>query len=348
MQQSSIFKPILILAAAVILLVAMRLGASIVNLILLACFIAALLSPIYGWLKRRIPGGLALLLTIGFLVLVVLCLVLLVGNSLTTLGSSLASYGDQFQQRQAQLQAMAGPMGQTAAFKQLISVLDPAALAAVLSFILGVAASLFKNGLLVLFITLFVLTEGPQFKVRMEQAFGADHFLPRNTIAVYKVVISYFGLRAIVNLFVAAATTLMLWLLGIEHAGLWGVLTFFMSFIPYIGALFATVPPVLLAYAQGGPGLALLIILLSVVINTLTENIIAPMVMSKGLSLSPTVVFISFIFWMFILGGTGALIAMPLTVALMLFLGSFEETRGLAALMGDIPQPADKPDLLEA
>jgi len=339
MQHPSIFKPVLVLAAAAILLVAMRLGASIVTPILMACFIAALLSPIYGWLKRRVPAGLALLLTLGFLVLVVIALVLLVGNSLTTLASSLASYGDQFSQRQAQLQAEAGAMGQTAAFKQLLSAIDPATLAAMLGFILGIAASLFKNGLLILFITLFVLTEGPQFKVRMEQAFGANHFLTRNTMALYKVVINYFGLRAIVNLVTASVTGLMLWLLGIPNAGLWAVLIFFFSFVPYIGAFFATIPPVLLAYAQSGLGLALLVILLSVVINSLTENIVAPLVMGKGLSVSPTVVFLSFIFWMFILGGSGAFIAMPLTVGVILFMGSFEETRGLAALMGDIPEP---------
>ena len=339
MQHPSVFKPVLILAAAAILMVAMRLGASIVTPILMAGFIAALLSPIYSWLKRRVPAGLALLVTIGFLILVVIALVLLVGNSLTTLSSSLASYSEQFSQRQAQLQAEAGAMGQTGAFKQLLTVIDPATLAAVLGFILGIAASLFKNGLLIVFITLFVLTEGPQFIKRMVQAFGADHFLPRNTMALYKVVISYFGLRAIVNLVTASATALMLWLLGIPHAGLWGVLLFFLSFVPYIGALFATIPPVLLAYAQSGLGLALLVIVLSAVINTITENIVAPLVMGKGLSVSPTVVFLSFIVWMFILGGPGAFIAMPLTVGLMLFMGSFEETRGLAALMGDITGP---------
>ena len=63
-------------------------------------------------------------------------------------------------------------MGQTSAFKQLLSIIDPATLTAMLTSILGVASSLFKNGMLILFITLFVLTEGPQIKVRMVQALG--------------------------------------------------------------------------------------------------------------------------------------------------------------------------------
>ncbi len=333
------FKPVLILAAAVILLVGMYLGASIVAPILMGCFIAALLSPIYGGLKRRVPSGLALLLTFVFLILVVLLLVLLVGNSLTTLKSDLASYNEQFSQRQAELQAEAGAISETGAFQQLLSLVDPATLAAVLAYILEMASSLFKSGMLILFITLFVLTEGPQFKVRMVQAFGADHFLPRNAIAMYSTVISYFCLRAIVNAVTASVTGLSLWLLGIPHAGLWAVLLFFLSFVPYIGAFFAMIPPVLLAYAEGGLGLALLVILLSMVINGLAENLVSPLVMGKGLSISPTVVFLSFVFWMFILGGPGAFIAMPLTLGVMLFLGSFEETRGIAALMASTPKP---------
>jgi len=339
MQLPSVFKPVLILAAAVILLVGMYLGASIVAPILMACFIAALLSPIYGGLKRRVPSGLALLLTIAFLILVVLLLVLLVGNSLTTLKSDLASYNEQFSQRQAELQAEAGAMGETGAFQQLLSVIDPATLTAVLGSILSVASSLFTNGMLILFITLFVLTEAPQIKMRMVQAFGADHFMPRNAIAMYSTAISYFCLRAIVNAVTASVTGLMLWLLGIPHAGLWAVLLFFLCFVPYIGAFFAMIPPVLLAYAQGGLGLALLVILLSIVINGLAENIVSPLVMGKGLSISPTVVFLSFVFWMFILGGPGAFIAMPLTLGVMLFLGSFEETRGIAAMMQGTPKP---------
>ena len=97
------------------------------------------------------------------------------------------------------------------------------------------------------------------------------------------------------------------------------------------------IPPTILAYAQGGLALAATVIVLAMLINGAAENIVSPMVMGKGLSISPSVTFLSFIFWMFILGGSGALIAMPLTVGLMLFMSSYEETRGLAAIMATTP-----------
>jgi len=210
----------------------------------------------------------------------------------------------------------------------------------VLGSFLSAAASLIANGLLILIVTMFVLAESSQFKKRMVGSFGPDHYLPKKVTSLAQMMINYFGLRAIVNLVTASATGVMLWLFGIPNAGLWTVLIFFLSFIPYIGAFFAMIPPLLLAYAEGGLGLVIVIGLLSVVINAITENLVAPLVMGKGLSISPTVVFLSFIFWMFILGGSGAFIAMPLTVGLILFMGVFEETRGLAAMLVTIPETA--------
>ena len=342
MEQPSIFKPILILTAAVVLLTIMRLAASFLLPIVMAFFLAILLMPINNWLKkRRVPAGLALLLSAGVLVLVAVLLVVLVGDSLTVMVGSLAGYSDQFSQRQAQLEAMAGGMATNSSFKELISILDPAKLVNVLGFILGTVAGMFQQGLVILFIAMFALAESSQFKERLVKAYGTDHFLTRNISDLVSMIVSYFGLRVLVNLVVAGATGIMLWLFGIEHAGLWAVMTFFLSFVPYIGAVIALTPPVLLAYAQGGSGLALIIIVLAFVINALSENIIAPMVMGKGLSVSPTVVFLSFIFWMFILGGAGAFIAMPLTVGLMLFMKSFKETRGLAEIMGSSPTPTE-------
>ncbi len=240
-------------------------------------------------------------------------------------------------QRQDELEAMAGDIGQSSPVQWVLSALDPETLAGVIKFFLNTLYSLLKNSILILFVTIFALAEGPMFKARMIKTFGAEHYLPRKTITSLDSTISYFSLRAIVNLIVAVCTALMLWWFGIEFAALWGVLIFFLSFIPYIGAFVSTIPPVILAFAQGGLELALIIIFFTILINSLTENVVSPLVMGKGLSISPTVVFLSFVFWMFILGGLGAFIAMPITLTLVLFMDEFEETHDLAALMVIFP-----------
>jgi predicted PurR-regulated permease PerM len=262
--------------------------------------------------------------------------------------SELGNYADQFSQQQAELTAKMSSMSNTVNWKQLFSSLNAGTVTGVLSFFLNTIAEVLKYSLLILLVTVFVLVEGPMFIKRLGQAFGPDHYLPQNVATLSHLMISYFGLRAVVNLCTAVATGLMFWLVGIPHAALWAVLTFFLSFIPYIGAFVAGIPPVLLAFAQGGLGLAMVVVVLMVVINAVTENIVAPMIMGKGLSISPTVVFLSFIFWMFILGGPGAFIAMPLTLAVILFMRSFEETRKLVAAIIIVPEPAQKPARAQA
>ncbi len=330
MQPPSLLRPILILASATVILLAMHWAASFIVPVLLAFFFATLLTPLYEWLKRkRVPAGLALLLSGFFMILVAIFLVYLVGNSLTVMVQDLSSYRDQFSQRQADVAAGAEALRQAVDLAPFAAFLSPGTLVDVLSFFLSMMADILKNSFFILLMTMFVLVEGPLFIRRLGQAFGPDHFLPQNLRTLARRMISYFGLRAVVNFVTASATGLMFWFFGIPHAGLWAVLTFFLSFVPYIGAFVAGIPPVLLAYAQGGLALAVTVGVLMVVINTVTENIIAPMIMGKGLSISPTVVFLSFIFWMFILGGSGAFIAMPLTLGILLFLHSFEETRAL-------------------
>ncbi len=346
MQKPSLFRPILILTAAAIVLTIMHLASAFLVPILLAIFFAMLLTPVYRWLQRiHIPSGLALLLTVLLLVLIFVFLGLLVGNGMEAMVKDLSQYDAKFSQQQAQIQSWLESHKQASNLSQVTSSLKPSNLTGILSSFLGAIASVLKSSVIVLFVILFALAEGPEFIRRLRKAFGDDHYLPRNMTAIAHMMVSYFGLRAIVNLVVAVVTGLMFWAFGIPNAGLWAALTFFLSFIPYIGSFIAGIPPILLAYAQGGLGLAITVVVLMVVINSLVENIVAPMIMGKGFSISPTVVFLSFLFWMFILGGPGALIAMPLTLAILLFMGVFEETADLVKAV--VVEPGPVPEALE-
>jgi AI-2 transport protein TqsA len=333
MQAPSILKPILILASAAVLLTTMHFAASFLVPVFLGIFFATLLTPIYKWFKKLVPPVFALLVSIGFLILIALFLVLLVGHSLDTLISNMDEYANQLGQRQAGLVAKIESLGHTVDLTPLISVFDPAKLADVLRFVVGTLAGIFKDGLVILMVTIFFLAESPRFIAHLKRVFGEGHSFPPMITSLAQMMIGYFGLRALVNLVNAIVTGLMLWIFNIPYSALWAVLIFFLSFIPYIGAVLSMVPPLILAYAQSGFGLVIIVGLSSVVINSLSENVLQPMVMGKGLSVSPTVVFLSVMFWMFILGGPGAFLAMPLTMAIILFFQSFSETRGIASVL---------------
>jgi predicted PurR-regulated permease PerM len=89
-----------------------------------------------------------------------------------------------------------------------------------------------------------------------------------------------------------------------------------------------------LILAELGVGRALLVIAGVTVVNILAENVLSPMMMSRGLSISPTVVFLSFVFWAWLLGGPGAFLALPMTLFVAVMLDTFPETRWLADIVG--------------
>jgi AI-2 transport protein TqsA len=143
----------------------------------------------------------------------------------------------------------------------------------------------------------------------------------------------YVNILTVINFLVALGDTVLLVILGIPFALLWGILAFFMGYIPSIGWWISLIPPFLIAWSQYGIGTALIVLVAYVVINGGVQNIVQPKMMGKGLRISPLVVFISVIFWASVLGGLGALVAVPMTMLVMKILGSAENTRWILALM---------------
>jgi predicted PurR-regulated permease PerM len=115
---------------------------------------------------------------------------------------------------------------------------------------------------------------------------------------------------------------------------LWGTLSFLLNYVPNIGAIIAALPVALLALVQLGVGSAILTALGFVVANIVMGNIIEPRVTGKGLSLSTLVVFLSLVFWGWVLGPIGMILSVPMTSLVAIALQSYEETRGLAFMLG--------------
>ena len=126
---------------------------------------------------------------------------------------------------------------------------------------------------------------------------------------------------------------LWLWLLGVDYPALWGMLAFLLNYVPNIGSIIAAVPAVLLALIQVGTGTAFLVMAGYMVINIVMGSVVEPKYMGKGLGLSALVVFLSLVFWGWILGTAGMLLSVPLTVAVKLALDSKKESQWLGVLL---------------
>jgi AI-2 transport protein TqsA len=122
-------------------------------------------------------------------------------------------------------------------------------------------------------------------------------------------------------------------LIGVDFAPTWGLLAFLLNFIPNIGSIIAAVPAILLALIQLGLPSALLTLLGYLVVNITIGNFLEPRVMGRSLGLSTLVVFLSLLFWGWVLGPIGMVLSVPLTMIAKIALAANEDTRWLAVLL---------------
>ena len=348
LRQPSFLRVMLVLAATVVVFVGMRLAAPILDPILFAVVLALLFSPIYGWLLRhRIPTPLALVIMLVGLSVLFLGLSLLLGVSIARFSGEIGSYTSKLNDQLGNIQNLTNSLGVTKA--DLHKALSPSALTGAIGAVLSGVADFLSDLFLILVIVLFLLAEGPAMMNRLRASTGPEHPQVMRLTVFGHSVVRQLGLRAIVNLATATGVVLLLLVLRVDFPLMWGILTFFLSFIPWIGLPLAVAPAVVLALAEHGLTSAILVIVGVTVINILAENALSPMLMGRGLSISPTVLFIGFLFWAWLLGGPGAFLAAPLTIFLILMLDTFPETRWLANVMGmggpdpDTPDPEEPP-----
>ena len=127
---------------------------------------------------------------------------------------------------------------------------------------------------------------------------------------------------------------LLMWILGLDFAVLWGALSFFFNFVPSVGLYIALIPPLLLAIVQLGWVKTLIFLVGYLGINNFFDIVVAPRYLAKGLDLSALVTFLAVIIWAWILGPIGAFIALPLTVMVKkLLLEAFPQTQMIATLI---------------
>ena len=192
------------------------------------------------------------------------------------------------------------------------------------------------NLMWVLLFMVFFLAEREAFAQRLVRILGDDRAAPvlETMTRVNQSVQQYLGLKTMISLLTGALVTMVLWLFGVDFALLWGTLVFIMNFIPTIGSIVATIPPIAVTLFQSGSiSKTILVAVLLIVIQVIVGNILEPKVMGRGLNLSPLVVLLSLIFWGWIWGIPGMLLSVPLTAAIRIALEQIDSTRTVAALI---------------
>ena len=326
---------LLTVAAFVVVIAGMRAAVTIVVPSLLAAFIAIISAPPLFWLHRKgLPIWLALIIVIFGVLSVGFLISGLVGSSIKDFSGDLPVY-------EAKLRALiAGVVTWLESHK-----IDTAGLAVTKLFDTGAAMKLvakglnslgqvLTNGLLILMIVIFMLIEASSFPVKLYTILGDEKNSLENFDKFINTVKQYMAIKTWVSLGTGIAIFILLAIVGVDYAVLWGLLTFFLNYVPNIGSIIAAIPAVLFALIQLGFTKSIIVAAGFVVINLLMGSVIEPRFMGRGLGLSTLVVFLSLIFWGWVLGPVGMLLSVPLTMTAKIALDSREETRWLAILLG--------------
>lgn len=324
------------LAAFVIVVAGMQAAAPILVPFLLAVFIAIVLAPVISGLQRwRIPPVASLVIVILGLVLIGLLLAALVGSSFDEFSRSLPLYKARLHALMSDSLTWLSGHGVAISRQVAMDYLDPAQAMGLVTRILGGLSGVLTNGLLILLTVAFILAEASGLPEKLRAAFGEPETSLAHAAAVADNINRYMVIKTVFSLLTGVMIAVWLWAMGLDFWLLWGVLAFLLNFVPNIGSIIAAVPAVLLALIQLSVTGAALAACGFLAVNVLIGTFLEPRFMGRGLGLSTLVVFLSLIFWGWVLGPVGMLLSVPLTITAKIILASNDRTRWLAVMLGD-------------
>ena len=325
------------LAAAVVAIMGARELAWLIGPVFLALVIVLLVHPLHTWLRhKKVPEGVALVLLLlaifGVLVVLGTILVLAIGRLVTVL-PTYAAEADGLVSRLRDLLVAQG-VGR----EQVAALLSDVSLGAVvqrLTPLLAGVAGLVMNAIFLLSLLLFLGIDATGALGRMA---AVQRLRPRLGAAfrIFSVNTRRFlGVTTVFALITGLADTLLLWWLDIPLAILWGLLAAICNYIPYVGFVIGLIPPALLALLIGDWPLMLIVIIAFIVVNSLFTSLIQPYFVGDAVGVSMPVTLVALVFWGWVLGPLGAILAIPLTLLVKAVLVDTDPRAGWAiALFG--------------
>lgn len=310
------------LAAAFVVLWGISQHASMVMPAFLALNLVIAAQPLQKLLERAgLPrwGGMIIVLLVLYLVLAALVGMLV--WALWIAAEEIPQYQDKFTELYEQSIEFLGTFGVSQdQITSSLSGIDPQA---IMGTVQNVAGQLSSAGgqLTVLVIALtFLVFDVPGISRRREVIARQRPRLADSLTSFTDGIKSYWIVSTVFGLIVAVMDVAALMLLGVPLAMVWGVLAFVTNYIPNIGFVLGLVPPALFALLTGGPADAIWVVVVYSAVNLVMQSFVQPKFTGDAVGLTPTVTFLSLVFWSAIAGALGAILAVPLTLAVKAFL----------------------------
>lgn len=341
--QLNLHRTLLSVAAVIIILAGIKLAAEIVVPFLLSLFIAIICSPmIKAMTQRRIPHWLAIALLFVLISLVFFFLIGLINSTAREFTQSIPQYKTLLSQRVSDLDAFLQrfnlPFGISR--EAIQDQFDPSIIMNFVSRVLLNFSGVVSNTFVLVLVVIFMLAEAPTMKHKFARVISNTpndvSKEERHIDRILQGVIGYLGIKSITSLLTGIGIFILLEFCGVQYAILWATLSFLLNYIPNIGSIIAAIPIIVQALLLNGFGIGFGVAIGVIAINMVVGNILEPKMMGQRLGLSTLVVFLSLLFWGWLLGTVGMLLSVPLTMALKIALESSPNTAKYACLLGDV------------
>lgn len=328
---------LLTLASLVIIIAGVKTAGSIVIPFLLAIFIAFISAPLLLWFEQKLHFPKAL----SFLSVSLLVIGVLVGIGMI-ITNSLNGFLDSIPLLQDKLSIVLNggikkleSFGMSIDTNNLPQMLNPAQILSNAGLFLKSTSKILSNSFLIFLLVAFMLFETHSLNAKLKALSPKN---PQNLQAVEifaKNLNQYLVIKSLASFATGAIIAVILSIMDIKYALVWGVVAFLLNFIPTIGSILAALPAILISLVEYNLATAFWVMIVFVSTNVIIGNFVEPRFMGKGLGLSTLVVFLSLLFWGWILGVAGMFLAVPLTMSVKIALETNEDTKWISLMLSN-------------
>lgn len=331
---SSVNRWLLSIALILVIVVAIRMVSFMVTLMLMSLILTLLTLPAMHWLREKgCTAFQAVLLITCAAILIVLGFIFFTMLSFNSLVADLPQYQDELDTRLHDISALLGSYGIMTTAEGPLSI----KLGDIMGFGYSGLVSAAEAVEFVFFVgvtTFFLLLDAPRLGRVMEEWVGRDAETMRQLSCMTGYVTDFIVVRTETNFIHGLLFGGFLGIIGVHGAILWGVMTFLLGYIPFIGLVIAAIPAIFFAWLQFGIPGALAVIAAVCVLNLLVENPVYSFLAARKFEMPALVVILSVIFWGWLLGLVGMLFSVPFTLLLLLVFEISDELRWINRALG--------------
>ncbi len=323
------------LASFVIFVAGIRAAGEIVVPLLMALFLTLVVFPVLVWSRKfSIPAWLSIFATAVIIAGIFTFFVFVLGYNVQSLAGRIPDYHDLLEERWTSVMVFWQDRGVDVSILQISDMISSNIIKDTAIETLGLLTLIIEDSFLIFVLMIFMLFASSTFPAKV----AALSPNKKNSLMILDRIVHlishYMVLKTVISLITGLMVALLLILLKIDHAIFWGFLAFALNYIPNVGSFLAAMPVIFIALIQGGFEQALLVTLGYVLINVMIGNVVEPKIMGRSTELSVVFIFISLIFWGWVLGPVGMFLSVPLTIVLKIVFEHFDSTRWFSILIG--------------